>query len=238
MIRLTTKAQLDAHLKAKTPGPIFIQGISDYILNRPVIEFGGLASENQGCGIKLEGCRGFQIVGPRVYCTRQKSPMTGGEAYGCAVGAGCEGVVVRGGGIFDYCHSALMACDGAINTQFGDTDHNILLGNCWMVDIHSAATGTRFYNIKAVTGLRASIHIGNITPSLAVQPIRDTVVFGCDVARIEVVGNQENCKVYKCTAQEYRLRPLSGYPFKGVRIEGAGSAAVLTDMFEVGRTTP
>lgn len=226
-IVLRTKEAAINHFKG--PGcamPCKIVGVQNLTLNRPYVAFPGVADDfNQGCGLSFENCAGIQIICPTVYCVAPISSTTGGRGYGI-VADSCLDFVVRGGGHFDSCHSAMMSCNGSRNVQFGDTDNDITLMGCWMTDVHGSDSQARFYRIKG-----GRIHIGNITPSLLQSGTTGCVVQGCNVSAIEVAGRTVNAKVYQNVAREYRLYPSSGLPFQ-LDLQNVGDAVVTTQMLD------
>jgi hypothetical protein len=223
---IRTLAEYRRWLTFRTPARLI--GLHDLVIDRPVVHFSGDVDDNQGAGLILEQCTNVQIIAPNVCCVGSASPMVGGRGYGIVVNA-CTGVVIRGGGTFENCHSAVMTTDGAQRVQIGDTDSDIVTRNCWMVDVHGGAChDVRFYRI---TG-DARVHVGNITPSLMASGHSGCVVHACRVPAIEVAGRALDCKAYGNTADEYRLYPHQGSPFD-VRLEDCGDAAVITKMLAV-----
>jgi hypothetical protein len=206
------------------PTPARIIGLSNITITCPVIMFSGQVDDNQGAGLIVEDCKNVKIIRPTLYC-RSGKPTVGGRGYGIVIN-GSENVLIRGGGTFEHCHSAIMVTDGSRDVQIGDTDNDIVTKGCWMVDVHGGGChNVRFYRI---TG-DARIHVGNITQSLAETGQSSCVVHRCFAPAIEVAGRSEDIKVYQNIAQEYRLYPFDGLPFD-VRLEGAGLAPVVVKM--------
>jgi hypothetical protein len=219
-LAIRTRADFNEWLLDPTPARII--GLEDIKL--PHIKLTMNGEDNQNSGIILEDCRNVTIINPTIICTTSEPPPYR-RGYGIVIN-NCQDVLIRGGGSFENCHSAVMVTDGSQDVQIGDTDNDIVTRGCWMVDVHGGAChNVRFYRIVG----DARIHVGNITPSLAETGQSSCVVHRCCAPAIEVAGRSEDIKVYHNIAEEYRFYPFDGLPFD-VRLEDAGLAPVVVKM--------